>query len=171
MKKFTGVLMLAALFLMFGTAQAKVFYISLPSGVSVVASLAGVSGSSVFQRTGAVGVTSFAIRDLNGSGATPFVFIQLDGSSGLTVSQSERVSAGNNSGTTLTVWFRESLIDTGEAWSGATKYNVWDGMPFSGTSMAQVPVRCYGPGFIQFGVTSGITTLGAADFVVNILDR
>ena len=164
MKKF--LIGIIAFFLMSGVAGAKEYVISIgtspTSGTTTVA-----SGTSPMWVNYVSGGSNIYIAGFKSAECV----IQLkDALNGVTVSEGARVSAGNNSGTTVTLRYKEYVINTQNHRAGAAKTDIWTGMLFSGNTPYQVKIYPEAMGFIEFEVVSGITPLGRADFIFKILD-
>lgn len=163
MKKYISIIALIAFFAVCGTAQARpLYYISIATGTTIEP-----SGTSPMMVNGSSSVTRINVPEDVIAGTT--CFLQLKAVSGLSVSQSERVSGGDNSGTTVTITKKESRIDNQNYWDKAQSVTIWDGILFSGNTLHQTQFLIEGNGFVMFEITSGITRLGTGDFIVELV--
>ena len=164
MKKIFMVIFLV--FLMVGTASAKEFTISIcdspTSGTTTAA-----SGTSPLWVNHVSGTSNIYIGDSK-SGEC---IVQLkDILSGLTVSEDQRVSGGDNSGVSVTLRYKEYVVNTANHRAGAQTVDIWSGMLFSGNTPYQIKIYPEAMGFIEFEIVSGITPLGRGDFIFRTLD-
>ena len=164
MKKIFGVLFAAGLVLALSvSASADVYHISLAT-----------SGTT----TAPSGVSPMIVKELSGATFIPRLeefeiataVIQLASvDTGLTVAEVERNKGGDNSGVSGTLRYREALE------VGMLPYSqpidIWSGMLMSGNTPWQVEFDLVAMGSVAFEWVSGVTPMGAVDFIVKILDK
>jgi len=154
---------LFSIFIFGKEATAKEYLLTLvsTSGTSCATVASGTSDMYVNYS----GVTYINLTDYK----NPSFAVQLTSISGLTVEHiTEMPKAGDNSGTTFTVRYKESL--NSNLLPYATTTNVINGMAFSGNTLYEVQIFPNAMGYIAFEFVSGITPIGRADFVFKVIE-
>lgn len=167
MKKVFGVLLLTAMLmapLHSFALDLKEFTISLATTGTTTAA----SGTS----TMIIGTSSATTVEITKPSDTFTCVVQLPSISSITPYEAgaAAVGGGDYSGTTFTLRYKESIVDSSDAWAAASATNVFNGTLLSGTTMRQVQIYPVAAGYIQFELISGITPLSRADFIVKIVD-
>ncbi|MBF0102042.1 MAG: hypothetical protein HQK77_14160 [Desulfobacterales bacterium] len=163
MRKFLTVICVVCLFLMVGgtsfAADAKTYQLGLGSANSGNSTSYGSStGTSVFAVLNGPdivlsGTSSISIATTEGQ----FYVVQL---TAVTPTQAAQGKGGSNTGTTLTLLYRESNRDTPMHWALAEKkfINGISGVALSGGTFYASGITPYGHGFIRFETWLSSTT-------------
>lgn len=142
------------------------------SGTTTVAS--GISTFEIITTKEPSGVSEVFIGRYNDAAAV----VQINGASGITISEGHlgtdiTTGSNSNSGTTFSVVYFESALNTEDAWDAAYANGgttVFNGVLFSGNTMTQQVIYPEALGYIRFRFITGITTIGAAEFIFRIFD-
>jgi len=161
MKKILAILVLCLL-MMCGTAWAagKKYDISIADYTTTTGTTTEQSGTSVMIVNNNSGITCIYIGDYESEG-TNFA-VQLKTVSGISPSVGA-VAAGNWSGTTGSVRYKESMVNNQNYWDKASGVSFWTIM-LSGNSLYQTLIRPTAMGYISFEWISGATPMNQAVF-------